>query len=285
MSGYVANTLFFSTMLIENEWGGNGTGFLVSKIISQEEGGRVFLVTNKHVLNKFSSFRNAATHIIIHYNEITPDEKIIKKDMLWPIIQGGRPIWREHPDSDVDVLVFDITGFISFVRNIHVRYADYSLLATADILNENEIKIGEEVVIIGYPLGFTRLATRHKDSNLPLFRSGIIASSIGDMLQDVVNENGEDRTRNLRGFLIDGGVINGSSGSPIVLKPNLSRFQNGAFSMGTSLPPYILGILAETRYAPIGNMDNYANLGLAFDATTIRETIDLFSNNTDSAWV
>ena len=276
MSGYLANNLFFSTMVIQNQWGGNGTGFLVSKIISQEEGGLVFLATNKHVLNRNSDFRSVANHIILHFNEKNSDDKIVKKEILWPIIQGVRPIWREHPDPDVDVLVFDVTGFISFNKNIHVRFADYSLLTTNEILNENEIKIGEEVVIIGYPLGLTSLATRHRDSNLPLFRSGIIASSIGDLLEDIKLENGVERTRILRGFLIDGGVIHGSSGSPVVLKPNLSRYKNGSFSMGTSLPPYILGILAETRYARIGDSASFADLGLAFDASTIRETIDLF---------
>ena len=276
MSGYLANNLFFSTMVIQNQWGGNGTGFLVSKIIAQEEGGRVFLATNKHVLNRNPDLRSDANHIILHFNEKNSDDKIVKKEMVWPIIQGGRPIWREHPDLDVDVLVFDVTGLISFNENIHVRFADYGLLTTNEILSENEIKIGEEVVIIGYPLGLTRLATRHRDSNLPLFRSGIIASSIGDLLEDIKVENGVERTRILRGFLIDGGVIHGSSGSPVVLKPNLSRYHNGSFSMGTSLPPYILGILAETRYAPIGGSESFADLGLAFDASTIRETIDLF---------
>lgn len=44
--------------------------------------------------------------------------------------------------------------------------------------------------------------------------------------------------------------------------------------------PVLLGIIAETRYAPIetreGNIPSFAGLGLAFDAETVKETIELF---------
>jgi len=39
-----------STMLIVNQWGEHGTGFLVRRAVT-EDGSRVFLVTNKHVLH------------------------------------------------------------------------------------------------------------------------------------------------------------------------------------------------------------------------------------------
>jgi len=276
MSSFLANTLAYATMIIKNQWGASGTGFLVSYLISQEEGGKIFLVTNKHVLNREQRLRNLATHIILHYNRHDREGNIERADILWPIIQGGRPIWKEHPDPDIDVLVFDLTNFVANMRDLHAKWAVYDLLATPEILSDNDISIGEEVIIAGYPLGTSLLAIRHRRSNLPLFRSGIIASSIGEDLEDTIIENGTERIRILRGFLIDGGVIHGSSGSPVILKPNMARFQGGGIHLGSSLPPYILGIVAETRYSPISDTLSYADLGLAFDASTIRETIDLF---------
>ena len=42
----------------------------------------------------------------------------------------------------------------------------------------------------------------------------------------------------------------------------------------------LLGIVSETGYAPVrtptGTIPSFAGLGLAFDAETVRETIELF---------
>ena len=67
--------------------------------------------------------------------------------------------------------------------------------------------------------------------------------------------------------------------SPAILKPAIGRIIQDDIIIGTA-PPVLLGIVAETRYAPIptdqGIMPGFANIGLAFDVETIRETIELF---------
>lgn len=87
------------------------------------------------------------------------------------------------------------------------------------------------------------------------------------------------RKRILRGFLIDGAIIPGSSGSPVVIKPATIRFVRGQMVMQT-FSRVFLGIIAETRYAPIVTRDtdflSFAGLGLAFNADTIKETFELF---------
>jgi hypothetical protein len=112
-------------------------------------------------------------------------------------------------------------------------------------------------------------------------RSGIIATRIGETFEDEYQEpDGTKRKRVIRGFLIDGATIPGSSGSPVVLKPTTGRFVKGNIVMGFS-PLLLLGIIAETRYAPIpiserDYIPSFAGLGLAFDAETVKETIELF---------
>lgn len=273
MSLYLAETLLYSTMLIENQWGGKGTGFLVSRIINEKEG-KVFLVTNKHVLNESSSLRDEATHIFLHHN-IENSQGIIEKcRSVWPLIFPDRSkLWKEHPNIDVDVLVFD-AGFLNTGPRLKARWVDFDLLCSSEMLREIDITIGQEVIVIGYPLGFS-----HRKSNLPLFRSGIIATCIGEELEDTTLEDEVERTRILRGFLVDGGIIPGSSGSPVVFKPGIGRItRDGVINLGESPPPFILGIISETRYSPIRTPEfdhiSYAGLGLAFDAQTIRETID-----------
>jgi len=73
----------------------------------------------------------------------------------------------------------------------------------------------------------------------------------------------------LRGFLIDGGVIPGLSGNPVILKPNHYRQIKNEI-IYDSFPPLLLGIVSETRFIFTDNFygENYystANLGLAFD--------------------
>ena len=128
---------------------------------------------------------------------------------------------------------------------------------------------------IGYPLGL-----RQGDSNFPLVRQGVIATKIGMRLKDKVESPGGTlRDRTLRAFLVDGATVPGSSGSPVILKPVIGRIQGNTIVMGAA-PTVLLGIVAETKYAPVQLgatiIPSFAGLGLAFEVETIRETIELF---------
>lgn len=275
MSKFLADTLFYSTVRIENEWNKYGTGFLVAQSTSETEG-RIFLVTNKHILYENSIQREQASKIKLCINVRDQENKIIGLDIDWPIVlPDGTCIWREHPNRDVDVLVFEITNFILPLQSrLVAKWAAMDLLVTYEQIKQNEISIGDDIVVIGYPFG-----VQHEGNHLPFFRSGIIASNISKEIVDMIKENGRTRERILRGFLVDGGIIPGSSGSPVILKPNFTRIdRSGKMALGQSLPAFILGIISETRYAPIGQgMERgFAGLGLAFDSVTIRETINLF---------
>jgi hypothetical protein len=91
--------------------------------------------------------------------------------------------------------------------------------------------------------------------------------------------DGKRRKRILRGFLVDGAIIPGSSGSPVVLPPVSVRNVHGRLQIQT-FPLLLLGIIAESRYAPLitptTDYLSFSGLGLAFDAQTIMETIELF---------
>jgi hypothetical protein len=67
--------------MIENEYGGHGTGFLVfrpSEAGSKE--GKVFLVSNKHVLNNDLELRNKAKKVNLHLNIRKEDQSIVAHD-------------------------------------------------------------------------------------------------------------------------------------------------------------------------------------------------------------
>lgn len=275
MASPIAESWLYATMMIENQWGGKGTGFLVNRAIDEQQS-KVFLVTNKHVLHEDPATRQLAEKVVLHLNVKNQDDTIsAQATELTLTLDDGSKRWREHPDDDVDVLALDVTQLIVQHPQVEKRWSSYSLFADAAKLQELDITIGEEIIVIGYPLGL-----RHRTTNFPLFRGGIIATRIGETLEDEIEESdGTLRKRVLRGFLIDGATIPGSSGSPVVLKPTPGRFVKGNIVMGAP-QPVLLGIMAETRYAPVrtpaGTIPSFAGLGLAFDAETVRETIELF---------
>ncbi len=266
----------YATMLIENQWGEKGSGFLVSRELPGNDR-RIYLVTNKHVLNSSPEKRILAHQVLLYANVTSPGGALHAETLEVPLRSArGARYWREHPDADTDVLVFDVTEtFIDYPRLRH-KWMNYDDFFTPEEMEEHDIRIGDEVFIVGYPLGL-----RHRTTNLPLLRSGIIATFIGTSLEDRVPDGeGGTRSRVLRAFLIDGGAIPGSSGSPVVLRPLPDRFVHGAATEERP-PAYLLGILSEARYMPIEfheqKIPSYSGLGLALDVDTVRETIDLFT--------
>ena len=276
MASPLLETWCYATVLLENEDRETGTGFLVSRKID-EASGKVFLVTNKHVIHKNPVRRAAARQVILHLNSKAAGGTITGFSVAWPLsYRNGSKAYREHPDRDTDVLAVDVTDLIASRSNLNAKWADYTSFGLPEKLAELEITQGEEVIAIGYPLGL-----HHPTSNLPLLRQGIIATRIGECLQDEIKEeDGTHRKRTLQAFLIDGATIPGSSGSPVVLKPVVGRFTKGMNVRLGACPPILLGIIAETRYAPIHVAEDvilsFAGLGLAFDASTVRDTVELF---------
>lgn len=265
----------YATVPIDNPQGESGTGFLVLRETAPDQG-RVFIVTNKHVVCRDSAMRSSVPHIRCHFNTTEENGSAGTVSGEIPLANpDGSKRFREHPDADTDVLAVEVTDVIQLNPKIEKRWATYNNFALEKKRTELDITAGEDIVTIGYPLGL-----RQGDSNFPLIRQGVISTKIGTLLKDNVQDGqGNIRNRTLRAFLIDGATVPGSSGSPVVLKPVIGRIQGNSILMG-SAPPVLLGIVAETMYAPVqlgtGVIPSFAGLGLAFDVETIQETIELF---------
>jgi hypothetical protein len=267
MTSLIRDYWIYTTVLIENELGAKGTGFL----IGDKDETKAYLVTNKHVVEKNENKRRNAKQMILHVNVENTDTSIIGEKVP---VQINSEIWKEHPDKDVDVIIYDITHIVSKVDRIRASVIHYENLVTLEMIEKYDIKIADEVIVIGYPFIHE---LKHRTSNFPIVREGIIATNINEDLEDEYKNNidGSVRKRLLRGFLIDGAIIPGSSGSPVIVKPSVSRYIRGALSYA-NFPPMLLGIISESRYSYTEDFQSFANLGLAFKAETIRETIHLF---------
>lgn len=251
-------------MLIEDVKGRKGTGFAIRRM---REGpvGKTILITNKHVLRKEGHY---PTSIRLHLN-VLQDGKVQGHSLDFILRNPeGKIGLREHPDSLVDVAAIDISAVLNRIP-LAIRLADYSMFADRSVIETGSISIGDEVFVIGYPLGL-----RYKSNNLPLMRRGIISTLVGESI-----ELG-DKPGALRGFLIDGGTSPGSSGSPVVYSGPLVIDNAEGIELRYNTIPYLMGIVSEARLARIETnaMDylSYSGLSTVYDTETIRETVELF---------
>lgn len=84
MGSPISETWVYATMLIKNEWDKLGTGFLVFRLINEKKG-KLFLVTNKHVLNEKQELRERASEITIFLNIKKEDGVTVGKKAKLPL--------------------------------------------------------------------------------------------------------------------------------------------------------------------------------------------------------
>lgn len=275
MSAAIKNFWIYTTCQINNDKG-SGTGFFIKDIINK----RIFLVSNKHVLNPDGPME-LPEKLNVTFN-VDKDGQIMRDGLEW---EYDIRFFEQHPDKDIDVYLIDFTYAIyqygkQYNKIINLQAIPMEFLATGETLDKYDIKITDEIFVVGYP---STNKLRHSVSNLPFVRQGIIASNIGEELEDEIKEvNGENRTRRMKAFLIDGGIIPGISGSPVILKPTFFRDIKNK-KIADYFPPLLLGIVSEYRGAFMAKhfgetYYSYANLGIAFDADAIKETIDFYNS-------
>jgi hypothetical protein len=179
--------------------------------------------------------------------------------------------FREHPRAFVDVCAVSVGPVINGLARLSYEFIDYRGMALPNRILAQDIGAGDDILSIGYPLGFSQGV-----NNLPIVRQGIIATSLlydlsGGALDDAPGLGPHPA------FLIDGGAVHGSSGSPILLKPVAGRLVKGVYEMGNT-EPVLLGILSRTKLStiPENAEPTYAGMGLAFRAEAIQETIERF---------
>ncbi len=270
----ISLTWVHATVRVENEWRKGGTGFLVIRKIDPKRG-KVFLVTNKHIIHLDPQKREKAHFLTLYLNVREKDGTVMGKSFRVPVREDDQKLWREHPAPNVDVLAIDVTSLINSKPNLENKGADYSLFATPTVLKEQDITEGEEVLILGYPLGLF-----HTRIHSPLVRQGIVASKIGEKIRIRFRyPKGEMRSEEIPGFLVDAAILPGASGSPVVLKPIIGREVKDKIEMRMARP-YLLGIISATETASIrmeeSDFPALAGLGVVFDAVTIQETIERF---------
>jgi hypothetical protein len=198
-----------STLLGEQQLT-NATGFFF------ERDGRLFLVTNRHVvLDEPSDHRPDRVEIELHMD---PENVAVTTGFAIPLYRGTQPVWREgiDPAGTVDVVALQLERAALPEKLLLQPFTPNHLVEQLD-----EIEVGTRVLIVGFPLGFHD--TWH---HLPVVRQAVIASAFGLRFQ------GQGY------FLTDARMHRGTSGAPVVARMTTQRSGRG------DLPWMLLGVHA-----------------------------------------
>lgn len=174
-----------------------------------------YLVTARHVIEEIRK-RSIDGNLLIRANGRDG------KATLWT---SSLADWEFHEDERVDVAVSWVGG----LEKVHLRYLTLDSFATATVITEEEIGIGDDVFVTG-------LFTRHmgKAKNIPILRSGIISAMPDELVPT--------KTGLQHGYLVECRSIGGLSGSPVFVHLGVLRQRAGNIEM-TSRGFRLLGVM------------------------------------------
>jgi hypothetical protein len=252
--------LMESTFLIEGRAAQGtilGTVFIVARPIPNSDPpvGRLVLVTAAHVLEQIQGDA-AVLHLRRRVDEKT--NSWVRVPYPFQIRANSQPLWIRHPDADVAVM------YISVPPEISIKPVSFHMLADDKMLTDYEVKPGDELRCLGFPLGVTS-----NDAGFPVLRSGRIASY--PLLPT-------DKTKS---FLLDFRVFKGNSGGPVYF---VERMRPNPKSIGTFTSyHFIMGLVSDEALYTEQSSGQYSQethqtqLGLAkvVHASLIKQTIEM----------
>ena len=189
----------------------------------------IFVVTNRHVVE-------GDRQMWIRFHAPAG-----KRPRVLPIPRGPGPFpWVLHPDPDIDLAVLPINAIqipddLASIQFLTLR----PHAVTIDDLRSSEFSEGNEVFILGFPMGIAGT-----EQNDVIVRHGIVAR-----IQDWYDGRSKD-------FLIDSSIYPGNSGGPVILKPVLWSV-SGAPKFSR---PKVLGLVSA--YLPYRDVARSEQTGL-----------------------
>ncbi len=229
-----------SVVYIKNSFNQVGTGFLISKKMSNDKS-TVFLITNKHVLqNKETGEFSQSIAVRFYLKQSgTSDGRI--KWVSFPIFNNDKKIRDRiflHPEESVDIAGLIVTDILVSHPELEPMSIPESAILTRERMEQEVINAGENVFILGYPAGIFSSA-----NFLPLVKSGIISSATNEDLLLTL----EKTTIKGKIFLVEAALFGGNSGGPVLIKPRWKVTKDKetlrqSVSLGEGLPLSLLGV-------------------------------------------
>jgi S1-C subfamily serine protease len=227
---------------------GTATGFFY------EDGQNLYLVTNLHVV-KGSGVAPDKLRLKLH----TDATDISKNDNYDIELFDSKktPVWKSDaasPEADVAVLKLDRAAVLA--KFVVKAWSKANFLPS-----KYTMEPGEDVFIIGYPLGVS-----DDFHNLPVLRGGMVASAYGVPF------------KNSPLFLTDINLHPGTSGSPVISKPKPTwvNQETGGTELNTGTTYYLLGVHSGTLNIKNPQDGLAIGLGAAWYANLVQTIVEQF---------
>jgi len=205
-----------------------------------------YLITNRHVvIDEEDDFYPRYLRLQLHISKTDYQQNCFIEISLYNNIDKN---WIEHPDyneKQVDVVAIPLTEkTIDNTENFNRSIINF--MTTDNFNTEYQLSSFADVLIIGYPLGFS-----DDVNNLPVYRKGMIASSFPIHFE------------NYPYFLIDSNLHEGTSGSPVLNSSSNILIDSKGNSLHTD-KSILLGIHSAEHFVeeePLGlNVVWYSNV-------------------------
>lgn len=216
------------------KWG--ASGFFYFHTIKGQTG-RVYLVTNKHVLG-------GKNQIFLRLNPKALNKP--KGYILNLVNQNGEKLWRGHYSKKVDVAVIPVNFPLFQTDDMQVSYfLDSKHTSDCSGMKTKGLSEGDGVFALGFPVSLVG-----DKSNSVIVRGGTIAR-IRDTFKNP-----------LEPFLIDTTVFPGNSGGPVVNKPEMMSIEGTSAVADSNL----IGIIASyVPYKDFAVSSQTGNLRVIFE--------------------
>lgn len=217
-----------------------GTGFFLGvKNEARNDVYSIYFATAKHVLQDPSG--NYFPEIVLRINTVDNDSQLIRiatKDIKI----------HEHPDKDVDIVIFDC---LPDQTRVEFKFIPDSMIAGKELIAKHEISEGDDVF-------FTGLFTSHigQKRNQPIIRFGKVAL----MPEEPIEWKQPNQLPKLMDlYLLECQAFSGNSGSPVFFDLNPLR-KPGHITMEKQV--FLAGIMTGSFFHSIEvpNVQTGANL-------------------------
>lgn len=244
---------------VKRQWIASGFlyGHFLSKVDEKTNQYRIYLVTNRHVLEGQK----------VVYLRFNPKEAMPAHEYTLHFEGVEKPVvYNTHSDPDIDLAVVQINPKILKEDGIQFSYFQSdSHIAGKKSVGDLGLTEGDFGYILGFPMGLVG-----EQRNFVVVRQGIIAR-IRDYLAGVSKE-----------ILMDCMIFPGNSGGPVVTKPEAmsiqgTKAQNAAYLIGVVTQSIVYRDVAISRQTKVPRVVFEDNSGLA-SIVPIQYLVDLIQS-------
>ncbi|MAU16456.1 MAG: hypothetical protein CMH46_13070 [Muricauda sp.] len=217
--------LIFAVVMIfqvsNNQVIGTATGFFY------EFENKTYLITNRHVLEYSFNSKDPKIYLKLH----TDKNNLSKlKTVEVPLLENSQLTWFSFSDADVAAIPIPE----NLTQGAIVNYFSKKNFPPKDI----QLEIGSELIALGYPRGFT-----DNINMTPIAKTCIISTPLNTPFE------------NKPFFIMDGNLMPGMSGSPIILRPSSTHNVKGGIAFSSEPVSYFLGIHSASISKKIGEKE------------------------------